>query len=84
MKTIKECVMWEGIRRWVISDGNAEDLSGTKRLNVEVHSRFGPLPSHLHSNPAYQTLEEDAITEQTFVFLLVTALRGVKIVPESI
>lgn len=70
MKTIKECVMWEGIRRWVISDGNTEDLSGTKTLNVEVHSRFGPLPSHLlRSNQPCQTLEEDAITEQNLCFL---------------
>lgn len=70
MKTIKECVMREGIRRRVISDGNAEDLSGTKTLNVEVHSRFGPLPSHLlRSNQLWQTLEEDAITEQNLCFL---------------
>lgn len=36
-----------GYTKMFFSDGNAEDVSRTNRLNAEVHSRFGPLQSHL-------------------------------------
>lgn len=85
MKTIRECVMWEGIRRCFFQMGMLKTYP--EQIGWTLKSILGSAHySHIFSSATRpdRPLRKLLLLSKTFVFSLVNALHSLKIVPESI